>query len=269
MKRQNATMYQVAIQLRSSRIAPTRRAWCTSGRSSELAPVCRLHAGAWLRPRSPCWRGDTLRAHPAQWRCHYGFAAPCHARLSLGRAGTKSSEGSLAAHPDDAAVLVPARPSLRWAAGPEHPQHPVRDQEAADDVDRAEDDSHDGQEQREAVAHRADDDHRSEQHDAVDGVGGRHQWCVERVGHARYDVEADERGEEEDRDAGDQAHRRPSRAEAPSTSSSPPSTSARARSLTISPSRATQAPAITSSSKSRWRRPSSTISPTRACTLRA
>ena len=49
------------------------------------------------------------------------------------------------------------------------------------------------------------DDDAAEQHDAVDGVGARHQRGVQGVGHLGDDGESDERGQDEDREVREQA----------------------------------------------------------------
>ena len=46
----------------------------------------------------------------------------------------------------------------------------------------------------------------TEHDDPVDGVGPAHQRRVQRVRHLRDDLEADERGEHEDRELGQQVH---------------------------------------------------------------
>src|SRR5205085_11331416 len=101
----------------------------------------------------------------------------------------------------------------------------------------------------------------AEDHDPVDGVGARHQRGVQRVGHLGDDDEADEAGEHEDGEVGDE-HRRAPYAAAPAACLAP--------SCTISPPRVTHAPAITSSSKSSASAPSSSaISSSSAWMLRA
>ena len=131
----------------------------------------------------------------------------------------------------------------------EHLQHPVGDQEPADDVDRAE---RDRDHQQHVLQHAGGLVHQqqaSENHDPMDRVGARHQRRVQRVRDLRDDLEPDERGQHEDRDLGDEGHLSvllrirtwPSVAA---------SAAALAASWTISPSRVMQAPAITSSSKS-------------------
>src|SRR4051795_2313943 len=113
----------------------------------------------------------------------------------------------------------------------EHRQHPVGDEEAANDVDRAEDDRDDEQQLVEEAVDRPDQQQAAEHDDPVDRVRAAHERRVQRVRHLRDDLEADERGQHEDRDLGQQIHQ-----------------------ITF-PSRTTHAPATTSSSKSK---PSST-----------
>ena len=52
----------------------------------------------------------------------------------------------------------------------------------------------------------ADQEQAAEQHDPVDRVGGRHQRRVQGVRHLRDDLEADERGEHEDGQLGEEVH---------------------------------------------------------------
>ena len=91
----------------------------------------------------------------------------------------------------------------------------------------------------ERVVGDADHDQAAEHDDAVDRVGLRHQRRVQRRRHLRDHLEADEGGQHEDRDLGDQVHQ----LRTPAAS--------RARSFRISPSWVMQAPATISSSKSR------------------
>src|SRR6266576_1182118 len=137
---------------------------------------------------------------------------------------------------------------LALVAALEHLEHAVGDEEAADDVDRPEGDRDDEQELRqEAVDAEAQHDDAAEHDDAVDGVGARHQWRVQRVGHLGDGQKAGEAGQDEDRQVGQQH-----------------------QACTVSPSRTTHAPATTASSKSMARLPSSSISSSsRAWTLRA
>src|SRR5690242_18675574 len=109
----------------------------------------------------------------------------------------------------------------------EHAEHAVRDEEAADDVDRAERDRDHEQDVVEHAVDVADQQQAAEHDDAVDGVRAAHQRGVQRVGHLRDHLEADERGEHEDGQLGQEVHQ------------------------TTFPSRTTQAPLTTSSSKSK------------------
>ena len=90
----------------------------------------------------------------------------------------------------------------------------------------------------------ADQQQAAEQHDAVDRVGGGHERRVQRVRHLRDDLEADEGGEHEDGQLGEQVHLRGHLRGA-----------ALAPSCTISPSWVMQAPSMISSSKSSSARP--------------
>src|SRR6476469_2533182 len=129
----------------------------------------------------------------------------------------------------------------------EHLEHAVGDQEAADDVDRAEDDrDHEQELVEEAVDAEPQHDDAAEDHDAVDRVRARHQRRVQRVGHLGDHREADEAGQHEDRQVLEQHYDE------------------------TSPLRTTQAPLTTSSSKSGASAPSSSMnSSSSACTLRA
>ena len=88
----------------------------------------------------------------------------------------------------------------------EHPEHPVGDQEAADDVDRAERDRDHQQHVLQHAVRLVHQQQTAEQHDPVDRVGARHQRRVQRVRDLRDHLEADECGQHEDRDLGNGAH---------------------------------------------------------------
>src|SRR3954471_467351 len=106
----------------------------------------------------------------------------------------------------------------------EHAEHAVGDEEAADDVDRAEDDRDAEQDLVERAVRLAEQQQAAEHDDAVDRVGAAHQGRVQRVRHLRDHLEADERRQHEDRDLGQQIHQTtfPSRTtHAPATTSSP------------------------------------------------
>src|SRR5690606_30768629 len=82
----------------------------------------------------------------------------------------------------------------------EHPQHPVGDHEATDDVDGTEDDR---DEQDDAAHHvvtdsHAEHQHRAEHDDPVDRVGRRHQRRVQRVRHLGDHQESGEPGQHHD-----------------------------------------------------------------------
>ena len=144
--------------------------------------------------------------------------------------------------------VISRRPSssavgLRLRLFGEHAEHPVGDHEAADDVDRAEGDRDRADHVLERVVGVADDDQPAEHDDAVDRVGLRHQRRVQGRRHLRDHLEADEGGEDEDRDLGHQAHGYFA-----------------ALSFLISPPSVMQAAARMSSSKSTFSSPSSATS---------
>src|SRR5215217_5017885 len=137
----------------------------------------------------------------------------------------------------------------------EHAQHAVGDQEAADHVDGAEGDGDDQQDVLEQAVGGTDEQQATEHDDAVDGVRARHEGRVQRFRNLRDDLEPDERREDEDGQFGEQIHQ---------------AAAFFAPSWTISPPRVMHAPAMTSSSKSRFSAPSSpVISSTSESTLRA
>ena len=90
----------------------------------------------------------------------------------------------------------------------EHPEHAVGDEEAADDVDRPERDRDHEQDVLEEALGRPDHEQAAEDDDAVDRVGPAHQRRVQRVRDLRDDLEADEGGEDEDRELGQEVHQR-------------------------------------------------------------
>ena len=100
---------------------------------------------------------------------------------------------------------------LRPRLADEHSEHPVGDHEPADDVDRPEGDRDRADHLVERVVGEADDDQAAEHDDAVDRVRLRHQRRVQRRRHLRDHLEADEGGEHEDRDLGDQVITSPTR----------------------------------------------------------
>src|SRR4029078_8053628 len=128
----------------------------------------------------------------------------------------------------------------------EHLEHPVGDEEAADDVDGAERDGDDEDDLVQRARLLADEHEAAEQHDAVDGVRAGHERRVQRVGHLGDDQEADEAGEHDDRELGDDVY---------DTLTSPPLD--------------TREPLTPSSSKSSLSSPSSVTSSRNDCTLRA
>src|SRR5207248_11573944 len=115
----------------------------------------------------------------------------------------------------------------------------------------------------EGAAHLADRDQAAEQDDAVNGGRAGHQRRVQRVRDLRDHREAHKRRQHQDGDLGYEAH------DAPCWVSVAAPAAFFAPSCTISPSRVTQAPATTSSSKFRLSSPSSpVISSRRDITLR-
>src|SRR5262249_17868711 len=88
---------------------------------------------------------------------------------------------------------------LRPLAALEHLEHPVGDDEAADDVGGGE---HDGDEAEDpgerALVGLAEHDHRADDHDAVDRVRPRHQRCVQQRRHLRDHLDPEEDREHED-----------------------------------------------------------------------
>src|ERR1043166_3560552 len=99
-------------------------------------------------------------------------------------------------------TTIPSVPSLAAGVLLEHPQHPIGDDEPADDVaGRADhgDEAEDGGDGIVVVAGPGGDD-RSDERNAADRVGGGHEWRVQQRWHALDDHVADEAGEDEDVD---------------------------------------------------------------------
>src|SRR5687767_12117473 len=92
----------------------------------------------------------------------------------------------------------------RSCLAPEHLEHPVGDDVAADDVHRRERDRDKAQDLAEDVGGRGGDDHRADEHDAVDRVRAGHQRRVQSRGHLRDHGEATQDREDEDRQRGQQ-----------------------------------------------------------------
>ena len=93
---------------------------------------------------------------------------------------------------------VALRPAL------EHVEHPVGHEEAADHVHRPEDDRDEREDLLERRVGGAGDDHRADEDDPVDRVRPRHERRVQERRHAADQLEAEQRGEREDREAGDE-----------------------------------------------------------------
>src|SRR6185437_434309 len=147
----------------------------------------------------------------------------------------------------------------------EHAEHPVRDEEAADHVDHAEGDRDPKQDVVERPGGRARREHQgADQHDPVDRVGPRHQRGVQGVGHLGDHGEADEAGQHQDREVG-QEHQ----ASFSSSSDSDPDSDPGPDPDSGPDTRVTQDFAMISSEKSGATFPSTTISSRSASTFRA
>ena len=122
-------------------------------------------------------------------------------------------------------------------ARPEHREHPFRHRVAAEDVQRREQDEDEAGDRAERRVRGSRDEDRADQHDAVDRVGRRHQRRVQRRRDLRDHLEADEDGEDEDRQLGEQMNGH----------AAPPVSAARVGACTTSPSRVIVVPATISS----------------------
>src|ERR1043166_9658340 len=124
------------------------RLWAPESHSvtAMITPIAA--AASWF-PRTAV-RGDASRIRPK-------MNSAAHARYARSNASRLSIIAALL-----------ARPLL------EHVQHPVRHQEAADDVDGAERDRDRAQHLDQQRVGAADHDDRAHDHDAVDRVGARH-----------------------------------------------------------------------------------------------
>src|SRR4051812_6145475 len=148
-------------------------------------------------------------------------------------------------------AFVPiSRPSPSIGRAPllEHLEHAVGDDEAADDVrgrkcDRQEADDAD----QRVLVFAAGDDHRADDHDAVDRVRARHQRRVQHRRHLRDHLEAEEDREHEHGHLGDER---------------------RGVAHAATPFRVTHVPATTSSSQSSETSPSITSRPSSDATFR-
>src|SRR5690606_15109327 len=145
-------------------------------------------------------------------------------------------------------------------AGAEQRQAAVGDHVAADDVGGTERDRGEGQHVLQHRVRRRGHQQSSDEDDAVDGVGARHQGRVQRGRHLGDHFEPDQQAEHEDGDDDDQirAHDRASLA----------SSSATAR-LTTAPPWVTSTPAWISSAGSMWAAPSGNRYASSAVRLRA
>src|SRR6266850_2235778 len=91
---------------------------------------------------------------------------------------------------------------------PEHLEHAIGDDEAADDVCRREHDGDEADDERERVlVAEAGDEHRSDNHDPVDRVRAGHQRRVQQRRHLRDHLEAEEDREDQDRQLEDEQRR--------------------------------------------------------------
>src|SRR6476659_9362912 len=137
----------------------------------------------------------------------------------------------------------------------EHVQHPVRHEEAADDVRGAKRDADRAEHRRYRALVGPGDEDGADDHDAVDRVRAAHERRVQRRRHLRDDLDSDERGQHEDRQLDEQAlvHA---------------VASWRSR-LVTRPSCVTTASAVISSSKSSATAPSTTRCSSTAWMLRA
>src|SRR5258706_1868491 len=141
----------------------------------------------------------------------------------------------------------------------EHLQHPVGDDEAADDVRRREDDGHETEDDGDRRVGARRYEQRAHEDDAVDRVGARHQGRVEHGRHLGDDLDADKDREHEECEFVQQFAGHLAAAV----------TICLARSFTISPPWVTQLPLVISSSKSSTIDPSLTRCRSRLATLRA
>src|SRR4051794_6754191 len=169
-------------------------------------------------------------------------------------------------------IVVGSTSALRLVDGlrrgrpaPEHLEHPVGDDVAADDVHRRKRDSDEAEQLAEGVVGLDRDEHRADEDDPVDGVRARHQRRVERRRNLADDGEADEDREDEDRQRVKEfgAHA------APPAVAGAGSSSFLVASWTTSPPWLMTVAFVTSSSKSRLSWPSLTISSSSAEMFRA
>ena len=115
-----------------------------------------------------------------------------------------------------AGAARPRRPApAPWPArsrlGLEHLEHAVGHHEAADHVQRGQEDGEEAEDQLGRPVGLAHDRQGADQHDAVDGVGARHQRGVQDARDLRDDLDADEGGQHEDGQVRDDAGGRPAR----------------------------------------------------------
>ncbi len=85
----------------------------------------------------------------------------------------------------------------------EHLQHAISDHESADDVRRRANDRDETEDRADRVVLRAGSDDRTDQRDARDRIGRRHQWRVQQRRHARDHLVAEKRRERENVKRGD------------------------------------------------------------------
>ena len=142
---------------------------------------------------------------------------------------------------------------------PEHLEHPVGDDVAADDVHRREDHGDEREDLAERVVGLGGDEHRADQHDAVDRVGARHQRRVERRRDLADDLEPDQDRQDEDRQGVEQGFDSGVMRWPPAPAGAAGSSSFFDGVRTTAPPWVMTVAAVTSSSKSRWSAPSLTM----------
>src|SRR5579862_6484104 len=116
----------------------------------------------------------------------------------------------------------------------EHPEHPVRDEEAADDVARRRDDRDRREDRREGRAALAGEEDRADDGDRVQGVRQGHEGRVEERRDPPYHLESDEGGQHEDVEAVEEVDLHSRTPSFPSGRAARPRNS-RTRGFTISP----------------------------------
>jgi len=90
---------------------------------------------------------------------------------------------------------------------PEHPQHALGDEEAARDVDRREQNGDGAENHRRRARGAGELEESAHEDDAADRIGDAHERRVERGRDVPNDLPANETGEDEHREMGDEARR--------------------------------------------------------------